>query len=112
MNAMIYIRGSRADYDGWAAAGATGWGYADVLPYFRRSEDNQRGEDAYHGVGGPLTVSDGRSGHPLAAAFVQAAQQAGHQTNDDFNGETQFGVGRCQLNTVTVASLVASLGGT
>ncbi|MFE7313405.1 GMC family oxidoreductase [Streptomyces sp. NPDC057555] len=97
MNAMIYIRGNRADYDGWAAAGATGWGYADVLPYFRRSEDNQRGEDAYHGVGGPLTVSDGRSGHPLAAAFVQAAQQAGHQTNDDFNGETQFGVGRYQL---------------
>ncbi|MGW4391687.1 GMC family oxidoreductase [Streptomyces sp. NPDC004685] len=97
MNAMIYIRGNRADYDGWAAADAMGWSYADVLPYFRRSEDNQRGEDAFHGVGGPLTVSDGRSGHPLASAFVQAAEQAGHKANDDFNGETQFGVGRYQL---------------
>ncbi|WP_034278526.1 GMC family oxidoreductase N-terminal domain-containing protein [Haloechinothrix halophila] len=97
MNAMIYIRGNRADYDGWAAAGATGWSYTDVLPYFRRSEDNQRGEDEFHGVGGPLTVSDGRSEHPLASAFVDAAEQAGHKRNDDFNGETQFGVGRYQL---------------
>ncbi|WP_432154020.1 GMC family oxidoreductase [Streptomyces tricolor] len=97
MNAMIYIRGSRADYDGWAAAGATGWSYAEVLPYFKRSEDNERGEDAFHGVGGPLTVSDGRSDHPLATAFVQAAVEAGHKANDDFNGETQFGVGRYQL---------------
>ncbi|MFC7010421.1 GMC family oxidoreductase [Streptomyces viridiviolaceus] len=97
INAMIYIRGNHADYDGWAAAGATGWGYTDVLPYFRRSEDNERGEDIYHGVGGPLTVSDGRSGHPLASAFVRAAEQAGHKANDDFNGETQFGVGRYQL---------------
>ncbi|MFG2791015.1 GMC family oxidoreductase [Streptomyces sp. NPDC048419] len=97
MNAMIYIRGSRADYDGWAAAGATGWSYDEVLPYFRRSEDNECGEDEFHGVGGPLTVSEGRSGHPLASAFVQAAQQAGHKANDDFNGESQFGVGRYQL---------------
>lgn len=97
INAMIYIRGNRADYDGWAAAGATGWSYADVLPYFRRSEDNERGEDLYHGVDGPLTVSEGRSRHPLASAFVQAAQQAGHKANDDFNGETQEGVGRYQL---------------
>ncbi|MEU6665845.1 GMC family oxidoreductase N-terminal domain-containing protein [Streptomyces sp. NPDC046727] len=97
MNAMIYMRGSRADYDGWAAAGATGWSYADVLPYFRRSEDNERGEDEFHGVDGPLTVSDGRSGHPLTSAFVQAAEQAGHKANDDFNGETQFGVGRYQV---------------
>ncbi|GAA2787317.1 GMC family oxidoreductase [Saccharopolyspora taberi] len=97
MNAMIYIRGNRADYDSWASAGATGWSYADVLPYFRRSEDNERGEDEFHGVGGPLTVSDGRSGHPLASAFVEAAEQAGYKANDDFNGETQFGVGRYQL---------------
>jgi choline dehydrogenase-like flavoprotein len=69
INAMVYIRGNRADYDGWAAAGATGWSYADVLPYFRRSEDNQRGASEYHGAGGPLTVSDGRSNHPLAEAF-------------------------------------------
>lgn len=97
INAMIYIRGSRADYDGWAAAGATGWSYDDVLPYFKRAEDNERGADDHHGAGGPLTVSDGRSVHPLASAFVQAAQQAGHKANDDFNGETQFGVGRYQL---------------
>jgi choline dehydrogenase-like flavoprotein len=97
MNAMIYIRGNRADYDGWAAAGATGWSYDDVLPYFRRAEDNERGEDEFHGVGGPLTVSDGRSGHPLCSAFVRAAEQAGHKANDDFNGETQFGVGRYQV---------------
>ncbi|MGW8378312.1 GMC family oxidoreductase N-terminal domain-containing protein [Streptomyces sp. ODS28] len=97
MNAMIYIRGNRADYDGWAASGATGWSYAEVLPYFRRAEDNERGEDAFHGAGGPLTVSEGRSAHPLAAAFVQAAEQAGHKTNPDFNGETQFGVGPYQL---------------
>ncbi|MEU9702629.1 FAD-dependent oxidoreductase [Streptomyces sp. NPDC047981] len=97
INAMIYVRGNRADYDGWAAAGATGWSYADVLPYFRRSEDNERGADLYHGVGGPLTVSDGRSRHPLASAFVRAAEQAGHKSNDDFNGETQDGVGRYQV---------------
>ncbi|MFD3945498.1 GMC family oxidoreductase [Streptomyces sp. NPDC058579] len=97
INAMIYIRGNRADYDGWAAAGATGWSYADVLPYFRRSEDNERGHDLYHGVGGPLTVSDGRSDHPLASAFVRAAEQAGHKGNDDFNGATQEGVGRYQV---------------
>ncbi|MFC9594035.1 GMC family oxidoreductase [Streptomyces sp. NPDC056944] len=97
INAMIYIRGSRADYDGWAAAGATGWSYDEVLPYFKRAEDNERGADDHHGVGGPLTVSDGRSGHPLASAFVRAAEQAGHKANDDFNGETQFGVGRYQL---------------
>ena len=78
INAMVYIRGNRADYDGWAAAGANGWSYPDVLPYFRRSEDNQRGASEYHGAGGPLTVSDGRSNHPLAAAFVEAAVQAGY----------------------------------
>ncbi|MEV7566413.1 GMC family oxidoreductase [Streptomyces tanashiensis] len=97
INAMIYIRGSRADYDGWAAAGATGWSYDDVLPYFKRAEDNERGADEFHGTGGPLTVSDGRSAHPLASAFVRAAEQAGHKANEDFNGETQFGVGRYQL---------------
>ncbi|MEV7025508.1 GMC family oxidoreductase N-terminal domain-containing protein, partial [Kitasatospora sp. NPDC093558] len=97
LNAMIYVRGARADYDGWAAAGATGWSYGEVLPYFRYAEDNERGEDEFHGVGGPLTVSDGRSGHPLASAFIQAAGQAGYKANDDFNGATQFGVGRYQV---------------
>ena len=60
MNAMVYIRGNRADYDEWAATGAEGWGYDDVLPYFRRSEDNERGEDLYHGTGGPLPAREGR----------------------------------------------------
>ncbi|MFE9446214.1 GMC family oxidoreductase [Streptomyces sp. NPDC006602] len=97
INAMIYMRGNPADYDGWAAGGATGWSYADVLPYFRRSEDNERGADDLHGAGGPLAVSDSRSRHPLATAFVHAAEQAGYKRNEDFNGETQFGVGPYQL---------------
>jgi choline dehydrogenase len=96
-NAMIYIRGNPADYMSWAAAAAPGWGYDDVLPYFRRSEDNERGADRYHGVGGPLTVNDTRSSHPLSAAFVSAAVEAGYRRNDDFNGETQEGVGFYQL---------------
>ena len=65
INAMIYVRGNRADYDEWAAGGAEGWSYDEVLPYFKRSEDNERGEDAFHGVGGPLRVSDSRSMSPL-----------------------------------------------
>ena len=65
INAMIYIRGNRADYDEWAALGCDGWAYEDVLPYFRRSEDNERGEDAFHGAGGPLSVSESRSMNPL-----------------------------------------------
>jgi choline dehydrogenase len=96
-NAMIYIRGNPVDYDAWAAGGAAGWGYDDVLPYFRRSEDNQRGEDRFHGVGGPLTVSDGRSLHPLSAAFVAAGVEAGYPHNPDFNATTQTGVGYFQL---------------
>src|SRR5690606_24655811 len=88
INAMIYIRGNRADYDGWAAAGADGWSYEEVLPYFKRAEGNERGADEYHGADGPLTVSDGRSRHPLATAFVQAAVEAGHKENDDFNAGT------------------------
>jgi choline dehydrogenase len=98
INAMIYVRGHRADYDGWAGNGATGWAYDDVLPYFRRSEDNERGADHYHGAGGPLAVSDSRSSHPLARAFVDAATQAGYSPNHDFNGSEQEGVGFFQLN--------------
>jgi len=96
MNAMVYIRGNRADYDEWAAMGAEGWGYDDVLPYFRRSEDNERGEDRYHGTGGPLPVREGRSMNPLTSAFVEAAKQAGHEENPDFNGARQEGFGRYQ----------------
>ena len=97
INAMIYVRGNRLDYDAWAAAGCDGWGYDDVLPYFRRSEDNERGEDQFHGVGGPLTVSESRSMHPLVDAMIEAGRQAGHEYNPDFNGARQEGVGRFQL---------------
>ena len=97
INAMIYIRGNRADYDEWAALGAEGWSYQDVLPYFRRSEDNERGEDAYHGVGGPMRISDSRSMHPLVDVMIEAATQAGHERNPDFNGGRQEGVGRFQF---------------
>jgi choline dehydrogenase-like flavoprotein len=97
MNAMVYIRGNAADYDGWAAGGARGWGYRDVLPYFVRSEDNERGADDYHGVGGPQHVSDGHALSPVVDAFVEAALEAGYGYNADFNGAQQAGVGRFQL---------------
>jgi choline dehydrogenase len=97
MNAMVYIRGARADYDGWAKDGAKGWAYDDLLLYFRRSEANERGEDQFHGKLGPLTVSDGRSRYSLMDAFVEAGVEAGHPRNPDFNGETQDGVGLFQL---------------
>jgi choline dehydrogenase len=97
MNAMIYMRGNRADYQEWEALGAEGWGWEDVLPYFLKAEDNERGASELHAVGGPLTVSDGRSRHELMDAFLEAAGQAGHPRNDDFNGPEQDGVGYYQL---------------
>ena len=97
LNAMIYIRGNRADYGEWAAMGLDGWGYDDVLPYFKRAEDNERGANRYHGVGGPLTVSDSRSMHPIVEAFVEACGQVGIPPNTDFNGATQEGAGRFQV---------------
>ena len=97
INAMIYIRGNRVDYDDWAASGCEGWSYDEVLPYFKRSEDNERGEDDYHGVGGPLAVSESRSMSPLVDAQLEAAVQAGYELNPDLNGERQDGVGRFQL---------------
>jgi choline dehydrogenase len=97
LNAMIYIRGNRADYDEWAALGFAGWGYDDVLPYFKRAEDNERGASAYHGVGGPLSVSDSRSMHPVVDAWIEAAGQAGIPYNEDLCGATQDGAGRFQL---------------
>ncbi len=97
INAMIYIRGNRVDYDGWASAGATGWSYDEVVPYFKRSEDNERGEDHFHDVGGPMAVADSRSMHPLVDTMLEAARQAGHEHNPDFNGARQEGVGRFQL---------------
>ncbi len=97
INAMIYIRGQREDYDDWAADGCTGWGADDVLPYFRRSEDNSRGADAWHGSGGPLAVSDLCEFNGVTDAFLKAAAEAGHGTNADFNAATQGGVGRYQV---------------
>ena len=97
INAMIYIRGNRVDYDGWAAGGAEGWSYDEVLPYFKRAEDNERGENDFHGAGGPLKVSDGRSRNALVDIMLEAARAAGHEANPDFNGARQEGVGHFQL---------------
>ncbi|MDP6429374.1 MAG: choline dehydrogenase [Rhodospirillales bacterium] len=97
INAMIYIRGQRADYDGWAEAGNDGWSYREVLPYFMRSEHNERLADEYHGTGGRLGVSDQISQNILSKAFVRAAQQAGHKYNPDFNGAFQAGTGPYQV---------------
>ena len=96
MNAMVYIRGHRADYDEWRDMGHAGWGYDDMLPYFKRSEDNERGESEFHGAGGELSVMEGRSMNPLADRFLEAAEQAGLKRNEDFNGAEQDGVGRYQ----------------
>jgi choline dehydrogenase len=97
MNTMLYVRGHRFDYDEWERLGNIGWSYDDVLPFFKLSEDNERGADAYHGVGGPLTVSDPRSVHPLLDAWIEAGVEAGHRHNPDFNGAEQNGVGRYQV---------------
>jgi choline dehydrogenase len=97
INAMVYIRGNRADYDEWRDAGCEGWGYEDLLPYFKRSEDNERGASELHGAGGPLTVSEGRSRNPMMDAFLEAAGEAGRSLNEDFNGPEQDGFGRYQL---------------
>jgi choline dehydrogenase len=97
MNAMIYIRGNAVDFDGWADEGAPGWSYREILPYFIRSEGNERGDPRYHGHSGPLAVQDGRSMHPLVDHLIEAAVRSGYRLNDDFNGASQLGVGRFQL---------------
>jgi choline dehydrogenase len=97
INMMVYMRGSAADYDEWGALGNRGWDYASVLPYFKRSEDNERGASRFHGIGGPLAVSDSRSRNALSAAFVNAAIESGLPANNDFNGERQEGAGFFQL---------------
>jgi choline dehydrogenase len=97
INAMVYIRGNRADYDEWRELVGPGWGYDDLLPYFKRAEDNERGADGWHGSGGPLPVADGRSDNPLTRAFVAAAEACGMPRNDDFNGARQEGCGNYQV---------------
>jgi len=98
INGMIYVRGQDADFDSWEAAGATGWSAADVLPFFRRAEDQERGEDEYHGVGGPLRVSDVQDRNPLSDHFIRAGAQAGFPVTDDYNGALQEGLGHTQIN--------------
>jgi choline dehydrogenase len=97
INGLLYLRGQPADYDHWRQLGNTGWSFDDVLPYFRRAEHQERGEDKLHGVGGPLAVSNVCEPHPLCEAFIDAAEQAGFPRNDDFNGPTQEGAGYFQL---------------
>jgi choline dehydrogenase len=97
INGLIYIRGQKEDFDLWRQLGCTGWSYDDVLPYFRKAEDQERGDDAYHGKGGPLAVSDLRSRHELNDAFIEGAKELGYPFNPDFNGAEQEGVGPLQL---------------
>ncbi len=97
INAMIYIRGQKEDYDNWADLGNNGWSYNDVLPYFIKAEDNDRFDDAYHGKAGPLWVSDQIDPHPISRAFVKANLENGLPANDDFNGETMHGTGFYQV---------------
>ncbi len=94
MNAMVYIRGNRRDYDEW---GVEGWAWDDLFPYFLKAEDNERGASQWHGAGGPLPVSDQRSGNKISPAFVEAGVAAGLERNEDFNGERQDGVGMYQV---------------
>jgi choline dehydrogenase len=101
INGMVYIRGHADDYDGWAASGLSGWGYADVLPYFKRAEQHLHGADLYHGASGPLAVfAPDLTASPLASAFVQAAGQAGYGLSPDPNGERQEGFGRVDRTTL------------
>jgi choline dehydrogenase len=97
MNAMIYVRGHRSDYDGWRDLGNAGWSYQDVLPYFKKSEKQQNGRSEYHGDSGPLVVSNLRSPNPLSQAFIEAAEQCGFPRNPDFNAESQEGFGFYQV---------------
>ncbi len=97
INAMVYIRGHKADYDHWAEQGNAGWSFDEVLPYFKRSENNERGGDEFHGTGGPLNVKDLTTPNFFGPVFVQAGQQAGYPVNGDFNGAQQGGVGMFQV---------------
>ena len=96
INGLLYVRGQHEDFDHWRQLGNTGWSFEDVLPFFRKAEDQQRGSDHLHGSGGPLAVSDVNP-HKLCEAFIDAADQAGHPRTRDFNGESQEGAGYYQL---------------
>jgi choline dehydrogenase len=96
-NGLLYVRGAASDFDAWAQHGNPGWSYADVLPYFRKSENQERGESEFHGSGGPLSVSNLRIKLPLNDAFIAAGVELGYTRNDDFNGASLDGVGEYQL---------------
>ncbi|HKV16517.1 MAG TPA: GMC family oxidoreductase N-terminal domain-containing protein, partial [Reyranella sp.] len=97
INAMLYVRGNAWDYDHWRQLGNEGWSYGDVLPFFKKAENNERGGDDFHGVGGPLNVADQADPTPLNEAFLKACEQAGHSRVKDFNGASQEGVGYYQV---------------
>ncbi|WP_448216068.1 GMC family oxidoreductase [Endozoicomonas sp. 2B-B] len=97
INAMLYIRGQKEDYDQWAALGNEGWSFNDVLPYFLKSQNQERGASELHGIGGPLNVADPRSQHCLSEAFIKGAIEVGEKNNPDFNGADQEGVGWYQV---------------
>jgi choline dehydrogenase len=97
INGLIYIRGQHADYDDWVRAGAAGWGYRDMLPFFKKSERYAGGETEYHGGAGELGVSDLRNDHPYCAAWLAAGAEAGHPSSPDFNGAVDQGLGTYQL---------------
>lgn len=99
LNGLLYVRGQPQDYDRWRQMGFEGWGWDDVLPLFKRAQNQERGADAFHGVGGPLNVSDMRLRRPICDAWVAAAQAAGYPFNPDYNGAMQEGVGYFQLTT-------------
>ncbi len=99
INGLLYVRGQHEDYDRWRQHGNSGWGYDDVLPYFKKAENQQRGADDFHGVGGPLPVSDLGHPDPLSAAFIAAAAETGIPVNKDFNGASQEGAGFFQTTT-------------
>ena len=99
INGLLYVRGQHEDYDRWRQHGNLGWGFDDVLPYFKKAEDQTRGADDFHGTGGPLPVSNLGHPDPISAAFVEAAVEVGIPRNSDFNGATQEGAGFCQTTT-------------
>lgn len=99
INGLVYIRGQKEDYDHWAQLGNTGWSYDDVLPLFKRAEDQENGADAYHGIGGPLAVSNPRDHHVLCDAFIAACAERGVPFNPDFNGAVQEGAGYFQTTS-------------
>jgi choline dehydrogenase-like flavoprotein len=100
INAMLYVRGQKEDYDHWAALGNEGWSFEDVLPYFKSTQHQERGESEFHGINGPLNVADSSSKPPIHDHFISSAQQAGFPFNNDFNGENQEGVGYYQVTQI------------